>query len=88
LQISQARALESGRPMLRATNTGVTAIIDPRGEIVASAPQFTTATVSRSVQGHTGSTPYVRWGNYPVLILCVVMASIAVVLGRKSAGGR
>jgi apolipoprotein N-acyltransferase len=88
LQISQARALESGRPMLRATNTGVTAIIDPRGEVVASALQFTTATVSRSVRGHTGSTPYVRWGNLPVLILCVVMASVAVVLGRKGAGGR
>jgi len=88
LQISQARALESGRPMLRATNTGVTAIINPRGQVVASAPQFTTATVSRSVQGYTGSTPYVRWGNYPVLLLCVVMAAIAVVLGRKSIAGR
>jgi apolipoprotein N-acyltransferase len=87
LQISQARALEAGRPMLRATNTGVTAIIDPRGEVVASAPEFTTATVSRAVQGYTGSTPYVRWDNYPVLILCVVMASVAAMLGRKKAGG-
>jgi apolipoprotein N-acyltransferase len=88
LQISQARALESGRPMLRATNTGVTAIIDPRGEVVASAPEFTAATVTRAVQGYAGSTPYVRWGNYPVLILCVVLASAAVMLGRKNAGGR
>jgi apolipoprotein N-acyltransferase len=88
LQISQARALESGRPMLRATNTGVTAIIGPRGEVIAAAPEFTRATVSRVVQGYAGSTPYVRWGNYPLLILCVVMASVAASLAGKSASGR
>ena len=87
LQISQARALESGRPMLRATNTGVTAIIGPRGEIVAAAPEFSRATVSRVVQGYAGSTPYVRWGNYPVLILCAAMAAVAAVLGKRSAVG-
>jgi apolipoprotein N-acyltransferase len=88
LQISQARALESGRYMLRATNTGVTAIIDPRGEVVASAPEFTTATVSRMVPGYAGSTPYVRWGNYALLVLCAAMAAGAVILGRKSAAGK
>ena len=83
LQISQARALESGRPMLRATNTGVTAIIDPRGEVVAAAPEFARATVSRLVQGYAGSTPYVRWGNYAVLVLCVVIVLAAMISGRK-----
>ncbi|MDH3286388.1 MAG: apolipoprotein N-acyltransferase [Betaproteobacteria bacterium] len=86
LQISQARALESGRYMLRATNTGVTAIIDPRGKVLASAPEFTTATVSRMVQGYAGSTPYLRWGNYAVLVLCAAMAAGAIILGRKGAG--
>jgi apolipoprotein N-acyltransferase len=85
LQISQARALETGRYMLRATNTGVTAIIDPRGEILASAPEFTTATVSRRVQGYAGWTPYLRWGNYAVLVLCAAMAAGAIILGRKGA---
>lgn len=87
LQISQARALESGRYMLRATNTGVTAVIDPRGEVVASAPEFTTAVVSRMVTGYAGATPYVRWGNYAVLALCAIMAAGAFILGRRSAGG-
>lgn len=83
LQISQARALETGRPMLRATNTGVTAIIGPSGKVVAAAPEFARATVTRMVQGHAGSTPYVRWGNYAVLALCVVMVAATMIPHRK-----
>jgi len=82
LQISQARALETGRYMLRATNTGVTAMIDASGEVLASAPEFSAAVVSRSVRGYTGSTPYVRWGNYAVLLLCAAMAAVAIIVGR------
>ncbi len=82
LQISQARALETGRYMLRATNTGVTAMIDATGKVLASAPEFSPAVVSRSVRGYTGSTPYVRWGNYAVLLLCAAMAAAAIIVGR------
>ena len=85
LQISQARALETGRYMLRATNTGVTAAINPRGEVVANAPEFTAATVTHSVQGYSGSTPYVRWGNYAVLVLCLTLIAIARWTGSRSA---
>ncbi len=73
LQISRARAMETGRTMLRATNTGVTGVIDPRGELVAAAPEFATATVTHQVQGYRGATPYVRWGNYGALLLCVAL---------------
>ncbi len=66
-QMSQMRALETGRMVLRATNTGVTAIIDTRGRLVAHLPLFTAGSLAGSVQGHAGSTPYVRWGNAPVL---------------------
>ncbi len=83
LQISQARALESSRPMLRATNTGVTAIIDPRGEVVAAAPEFTRATVSHLVQGYAGATPYVRWGNHAVLVLCAVMVAVPLLREKR-----
>lgn len=88
LQISQARALESGRYMLRATNTGVTAVINPHGKVVAVAPQFTTAIVTREVTGYAGSTPYVRWGNYAVLILCATMIAGIIVARRKGANNR
>jgi apolipoprotein N-acyltransferase len=77
LQISRARAMETGRTMLRATNTGVTGVIDPRGDLIAVAPEFTTAVVIHQVQGHRGATPYVRWGNYGALLLCVVLIAIA-----------
>jgi apolipoprotein N-acyltransferase len=73
LQISQARALETGRTMLRATNTGVTAIIDPRGRVVDSAPEFTAVAVTHEVQGYQGATPYVRWGNYAALGLALLL---------------
>ncbi|MHB1187194.1 apolipoprotein N-acyltransferase [Thiobacillus sp.] len=68
-QMSQMRALETGRMMLRATNTGVTAIIDAKGRMLASLPLFTTGSLSGSIQGYAGSTPYARWGNVPVLVL-------------------
>jgi len=85
LQIAQARAMETGRTMLRATNTGVTAVVDPRGEVVAAAPGFTIATVTHLVQGYRGATPYVRWGNYLALALCILMIAAAVWLARRVA---
>jgi len=85
LQIAQARALETGRAMLRATNTGVTAVIGPRGEVLAAAPEFEIATVTYPVQGYGGATPYVRWGNYAVLALCLALIAAAVWLGPRSA---
>ena len=74
-QMSQMRALETGRMMLRATNTGLTAIIDEKGRIVASLPPFTTGTLAGAIQGYAGSTPYVRWGNVPVLALWAALAA-------------
>ncbi|WP_296889577.1 apolipoprotein N-acyltransferase [Thiobacillus sp.] len=66
-QMSQMRALESGRMMLRATNTGLTAIIDPQGRLLATLPPFTRGSLGGSIQGYAGSTPYVRWGNAAIL---------------------
>ncbi|HEY7760504.1 MAG TPA: apolipoprotein N-acyltransferase [Burkholderiales bacterium] len=73
LQMSQMRAQEAGRYMLRATNTGVTAIIDQRGRVLESAPEFAVAVVRGSVQGFSGSTPYVWWGNWPFLAIAAAM---------------
>ena len=81
MQISQARALETGRMMLRATNTGATAIIDPHGEVLAHAPHFTTTILTGSAQGYSGSTPYARFGNWPWLIFSLVV--FALLWGRK-----
>ena len=68
--------------MPRATNTGVTAIIGPDGQIVASAAEFATTKVTGEVRGYQGSTPYVRWGNYAFLAVSVLMMLIGVFGGR------
>ncbi len=74
LQISQMRSLETGRPMLRATNTGMTAIIDEHGRVTASLPSFTPGTLEARVQGTQGQTPYVRLGNgAPVGLAAIVL---------------
>lgn len=69
MQMSQARALETGRPVLRATNTGATAIIDARGRVTARAPLFKAWVLEDMVQGYDGTTPYVYFGNLPALAL-------------------
>ncbi len=72
LLISRMRALETARPMLRATNTGMTAAIDPDGTVRAALPAHTLAILDIEVQGTTGMTPYVRWGNKAVLLLTFI----------------
>ncbi|MHB8914769.1 MAG: apolipoprotein N-acyltransferase [Thiobacillus sp.] len=69
-QISQMRALETGRMMLRATNTGLTALIDHKGVMLSHLPPFREGVLQGTVTGYAGSTPYVRWGNAPILLLC------------------
>ena len=77
LQISQMRALETGRYMLRATNTGVTAIINQRGEILQEIDVFVTAALHGTAQGYAGATPYVRFGNS----LALTLAGLALLIG-------
>ena len=81
LQFSQARALETGRMMLRATNTGATAAIDQHGYVLAHAPHFTKTTLNVLAQGYAGSTPYVYWGNWPFIVFC--FSALAYLLWRK-----
>jgi apolipoprotein N-acyltransferase len=73
LQIAQLRALETGRTMLRATNTGKTAVVAPTGAVVAQLPGFTSDALVAEVRGHTGLTPYARWGNWPVIAGAAVL---------------
>jgi apolipoprotein N-acyltransferase len=78
LNIARMRALETQRPMLRATNTGATAVIEPNGKISAAAPYWQEQTVTAQIRGTTGLTPYVRWTNWPVVVLvCVLIGLIA-----------
>jgi len=78
LQIAQMRALETGRPMLRATNTGMTAVITPDGRVSAVLPAFTRGVLAANVQGHQGMTPYARYGNGLALGLALLMTVAAL----------
>lgn len=69
LQVARMRALEVGRPIIRATNNGISAFIDHRGRITDVAPQFVLAELTRAVQPRQGLTPYAATGNLPLLLL-------------------
>ena len=86
LQISQMRALETGRYMLRATNTGVSAIINEHGVVLQQADVFKATILNGLVQGYTGATPYVRFGNS--LVLGFVWISLFICLIQIFRGRR
>ena len=74
LRLSQLRSLETGLPALRATNTGITAVLGVDGKVLQALPEFTQATLSTQVQAYSGKTPYVNWGDAPILsISCLLL---------------
>jgi len=83
LEMARLRAKETGRPMLRATNTGISAIIDDTGRVIARSRQFEEAVVTGSVVPRQGATPYVLLGNTPVVIL-TVMCLLLVGVARRT----
>ncbi len=85
VQMSQMRSLETGRPMLRTTNTGATVVIDGHGKIAAALPYYTQGTLATTVQGMGGMTPFIRFGNYTMLLLAALAMGAAWFSGRKYA---
>ena len=87
LQISRMRALELERPMLRATNTGATAVIDHRGVVTAALPVHTRDVLLAQVQGRDGVTPFAhwvsRWGLWPLWLCCVAVVAWCVRQRKK-----
>jgi apolipoprotein N-acyltransferase len=84
LQMARMRSLETGRDMLRATNTGITVVIDHKGRITARAPQFEIFSLQAQAVPRNGATPYVRWLDYPVLTLLGI-AVLGLVISRRRA---
>jgi len=88
LQMAQMRALENGRYMIRATNNGVSAIINHRGQIVARTPQFIATTLHGKVELMLGDTAFSSFGSKPVLMGCfitlVLMALMYLVFWRDA----
>lgn len=84
LQISQMRALETARPMLRATNTGATAIIGPKGDVLKAMPAFERGSLDAQVQGYTGQTPFILWGNKAIVLLAFAILGLVWVRQRRN----
>jgi len=84
LQISQMRSLETGRPMLSATNTGATVVINRHGEVVQQLPYYRPGVLTASVQGMSGSTPYIALQNKLMLALAALSLAGAWLWARKS----
>ena len=82
-QIAAMRALELGRPMLRATNTGITSVIAHTGRIVTELPWFTRGILETTIDGRTGATPYQRHGDLAVLALAALLVVVAAFAGRR-----
>jgi apolipoprotein N-acyltransferase len=80
LQISRMRVLETQHPMLRATNTGATAIIDARGRVTHQLPFLAVGALTGVVDGMQGTTPFIRWGNLPAVLAALVLAVGVVVI--------
>ncbi len=79
MQIAQIRALENGRWLLRATNNGLTAIVDQHGNIQAQLPQFAASVLRGEFQLMVGRTPYSVWGDMPALVVMLLLLAASVV---------
>ncbi|WP_298927497.1 apolipoprotein N-acyltransferase [uncultured Ramlibacter sp.] len=90
LQISRMRALEFDRPMLRATNTGATVVIDHRGRVTHALPRHTRGVLLGEVEGRTGITPYAWWvsrlGLWPLWLLALGAPALAYFMRTRRPG--
>ena len=83
-QIAAMRALETGRPLLRATNTGITSAIAHDGREIARLPWFTRGILEVEVTGREGTTPYVRWGDAVANALALALFATAIKRSRRA----
>jgi apolipoprotein N-acyltransferase len=85
LEIAQMRALEFGRPMLRSTNTGVSAFIDHRGSIIERTEQFKSQSITRTMQGRTGVTPFYYFVRVQGILALGIIFSLLIYCFRHRA---
>ena len=82
LQIAQMRALETGRPMVRSTNTGISAFIDYRGRIIESTEQFNTQSITRDMLGRMGVTPFYYFARVQGLLAALILVVLLIFVFR------
>ena len=88
MQMAQMRALENAKPMLRATNNGLTAFIDYQGYLTSTLPPFTEGALVGNIQPRVGQTPFTIWGSWPCIVLCLIIVIILSQLKTSNNGIR
>ena len=88
LDMARVRAMETGRYLLRVTGTGITAAVDPGGRIIDRLPKYEAGFLDVSVPRLAGATPYVRHGEWPVILLCLLLGVALPAAVRIRTGGR
>lgn len=83
LQMARFRALETGRPLLRGTNNGVSAIIDHKGDLLVATPQFEETVITGEVRPKTGLTPLMWLGSTPIIAFCGLLIVAAAYRRRR-----
>lgn len=83
MEMARMRALEFGRPLLRSTNTGITATVDHKGQFISRLPQFEQAVLTSDVVLVEGETPYSKYGNASIYILALLIFNLAWFASRK-----
>jgi apolipoprotein N-acyltransferase len=83
LRLSQLRSLETGLPALRATNTGITAALGPDGKLLSQLGEFTQGILKLKIQAYSGTTPYVLWGNVPILSLSCLLLILGLIRQKR-----
>ena len=83
LQIARMRALETGRFMVRSTNTGISAFINEKGKVQSQSPQFERHVLTDKIQPMQGMTPFAIFTNIPVVVITSLLILVGIWLGRK-----
>ncbi len=84
-QIAAMRALETGRPMLRATNTGITSAIAHDGRVIAELPWFTQGVLEVTIAGRTGETPFLRFGDWTAIVASALLLAACALFAARGA---
>ena len=87
LQIARTRALETGRYMVRAANTGIYAVIDMKGQVLAKSGQFVDSVVTEEVWPMRGSTPFIIWGNWAIISILSALVLLVFTRSRRASSG-
>ncbi len=87
-QIARMRALETGKPLIRATGTGISGLIGHRGEVIATLPAFHQGVMRGELMPRSGSTPFARTGSRPLVLLCAVLILLTVWRGQSNSNSR